>query len=658
MASPETPLLTAIALSDCWSAGWLLLRSASDWQPPAEITDELCGKYGWLGRRAAMRRIAGELSGNADPNLRRAAKLLAADPADAEVCREIAEMLTEELYRHNLTDAAADAIKGWGALARGLGDAAEPDPIKAARLAYEATLGRRPAVQDAPSPEESAPVLDDWELIEFPGHRAVRGMISGSVKYEAGQIITTSAVRKNDLDMTWVRTRNSIYRLGYRLSDRAPIIRAALKRTRNDAYNLTYGITGAYTLSKEVRDSARVAGDGKAGRGEKYAASTTVACALSKAGRKAMSHAWYLLAADDDNSCKLAYSLLAEAVGNTTSKEVKTVVMGWQMIAAGHTAGEDMLDPIAAAHRIGDRHMQNDALLEYDDPPKEPPGGVMVIPAIGGTKETSGGKEAIREFKDIVGKRLRLVNAPDMVRVRAVLHDEFPHAHTQIDVLLTGMATGDPIRWRNCLITGSPGAGKSRLVRRLSETLGVGLHRFDAAGSSDNAFSGTPRRWATGEPCIPLEAVRRYKIANPLVMVDEIDKGSNSRHNGSAENSLQPFLEPETARAYPDPYVERDIDVSNVGYLLTCNEETSLPGPLRDRLLVVRMPDPKVEHMPALVRAIVWDIGRAHGDPRWVPMLDDGELMVAEGLWRGGSVRRLLAIVERILAYRESKPRN
>jgi hypothetical protein len=39
-------------------------------------------------------------------------------------------------------------------------------------------------------------------------------------------------------------------------------------------------------------------------------------------------------------------------------------------------------------------------------------------------------------------------------------------------------------------------------------------------------------------------------------------------------------------------------------------------------------------------------------------MLDDGELMVAEGLWRGGSVRRLLAIVERILAYRESKPRN
>jgi hypothetical protein len=131
MASPETPLLTAIALSDCWSAGWLLLRSASDWQPPAEITDELCGKYGWLGRRAAMRRIAGELSGNADPNLRRAAKLLAADPADADACREIAEMLTEELYRHNLTDAAADAIKGWGALARGLGDAAEPDPIKA-----------------------------------------------------------------------------------------------------------------------------------------------------------------------------------------------------------------------------------------------------------------------------------------------------------------------------------------------------------------------------------------------------------------------------------------------------------------------------------------------------------------------------------------------
>jgi ATP-dependent Lon protease len=245
-----------------------------------------------------------------------------------------------------------------------------------------------------------------------------------------------------------------------------------------------------------------------------------------------------------------------------------------------------------------------------------------------------------------------------MFAARALLHDEFPHACAQIDVLLTGMSEGQPIRWRNCLLTGSAGGGKSRLVRRLSEVLGVGLHRFDAAGSADNAFSGTPRRWSTGEPCIPLEAVRRYKIANPLVMVDEIDKGSNSRHNGSAENSLMPFLEPETAAAYPDPYVERDIDVSAVGFMLTCNEETSLSGPLRDRLLVVRIPEPVIEHLPALARSIVADIGRAAGDQRWTPMLDDGELAVAESLWRGGSVRRLRAIIERILAYRETRPRN
>ncbi len=329
------------------------------------------------------------------------------------------------------------------------------------------------------------------------------------------------------------------------------------------------------------------------------------------------------------------------------------------MLAEGLTAGDDITDPVAAAYRIGERHARNDALLtEGEEPSADEPAAVVVIPSIGGMKETSGGKEAIREFKEIVGKRIALASAPDMFAARAVLHDEFPHAHTQIDVLLTGMVQGEPIRWRNVLLTGKPGGGKSRLVRRLAETLGVGLHRFDAAGSSDNAFSGTPRRWCTGEPCIPLEAVRRYKIANPLVMIDEIDKGSNSRHNGNAENSLMPFLEPETARSYPDPYVERDIDVSAVGYMLTCNVETALPGPLRDRLLVVRIPEPGIEHMPALARAIVADIGRAHGDPRWVPMMDDGELFVAEALWKGGSVRRLRAIVEQILAYRVTRPRN
>jgi hypothetical protein len=143
-----------------------------------------------------------------------------------------------------------------------------------------------------------------------------------------------------------------------------------------------------------------------------------------------------------------------------------------------------------------------------------------------------------------------------------------------------------------------------------------------------------------------------------MVLIDEIDKAGASRHNGALTSALLPFLEPENARAYPDPYVQSEVDLSHVNYILTCNEDSALPGPLRDRLRIVRLPRPTIEHLPALARGIVADIARERGgDPRFWPPLEDGELAIAERLWRGGSVRRLRAIVERLPAYREERPR-
>jgi ATP-dependent Lon protease len=190
--------------------------------------------------------------------------------------------------------------------------------------------------------------------------------------------------------------------------------------------------------------------------------------------------------------------------------------------------------------------------------------------------------------------------------------------------------------------------------------LAVGMHRDDGASAGDNAFGGTARRWSTGEHAVPLEAVRRHVIANPIVMIDEVDKASQRGNNGSLTNSLVPFLEQETARAFPDPFVQSDVDLSHVSYVLTANEDTGLPRPLRDRLRCIRVPEPSLEDLIPLARGIVADIARENGgDARWYPALDDGELAVAEALWpSGGSVRRLRAITERLLAHRELSPRN
>jgi hypothetical protein len=343
---------------------------------------------------------------------------------------------------------------------------------------------------------------------------------------------------------------------------------------------------------------------------------------------------------------------------------------GWHLLAAADGPLNDPDDAIAGAWEMHAAHVQGaggDAAAK-DLPrfrPDEPttdtePVGIVVLAAVGGTSETSSGKDAVREFKAITAEKLPLVVARDLARARTVLRDEFPHLHAAIDVLLTGLVEGEPVRLSHTLLCGHAGSGKSRLGRKLAETLQLPLHRFDGSGSSDNTFGGTPRRWSSGEHCVPLEAVRRHKVANPMLLVDEIDKAGASHHNGALTSALLPFLEPETARAYPDPYVQSDLDLSHVNWTLTCNDDTALPAPLKDRLRIVRLPRPTIEHLPALARGIVADIARERGgDPRFFPALDCPELAVAEALWaRGGSVRRLRAIIERLLAYREIKPRN
>jgi ATP-dependent Lon protease len=144
-----------------------------------------------------------------------------------------------------------------------------------------------------------------------------------------------------------------------------------------------------------------------------------------------------------------------------------------------------------------------------------------------------------------------------------------------------------------------------------------------------------------------------------MILVDEIDKAGQSNQNGSLARALLPFLEPENARAYPDPYAQSECDLSYVNFLLTANDATLLSGPLRDRLRIVELPQPAIEHLPQLARSIVADIAMTRGgDGRWFPPLEDHELAIAETLWRGGSVRRLRAVVERLLAYREKSPRH
>ena len=555
---------------------------------------------------------------------------------------------------------SAEITAGWRALADGWWDWTL-DPIVAARAAYRASID--PANQEeakrlcgGPAGLEASPVLDDWVIDDW---LIDDGNAHGVSSEEGATVLSLEFIERDPKDK-WIRTRDGVYRLGCPRGTMPLIVGAILCATWRQAYEHIFAATGEHTLTSANLAVALAVGRSGATVDERRRAANHVAGELLQDGRRSVAKAWSLLGADpaDATSACEIYGFLRDAPTWELHPAFEVVTSWWCACANGAMAKTTIEDPIAAAHASVKRPCDDLHLDPNEIDPGPESASVIVLAKVGGTTGTISGREAANEFKTIVGQRLPLALAVVTGVVQARLHDEFPHLRREIDQLLASIIDDEPIAWRPTLLVGAPGGGKTRLARRLAELLGVGLHRYDASGSADNTFGGTPRRWSSGEHCVPLEAIRRFAIANPFVLVDEIDKAGSSPYHGSVDRALLPFLEPESAKCYPDPYLQTGCDLSRVGYILTANNVTALSGPLRDRLRIVRLPQPSVEHLPALVRGIVAEVAQAGGDRRWYPMLSDGELAVAEGLWRGGSVRRLRAIVERVLAYRETNARN
>jgi len=285
------------------------------------------------------------------------------------------------------------------------------------------------------------------------------------------------------------------------------------------------------------------------------------------------------------------------------------------------------------------------------------PGQIVVIAEV----RESGADRArsmTKGFETIIGRPVPLAPVPDLGALRSVLQFEFPYAAASIDRLLGDLVGRSEILLRPTVLVGPPGAGKSRLGARLAHHLGVGLWRVDATHDSGAAIGGLDRRWASTEPAHPVLAITRHGIANPIMLVDELEKASTRRDYGRLWDSLLAMLEPETARAYPDPAFQTTVDISRVSWLFTANDVAPLPGPLLDRLRVIEMPGPTAADLEALLPPVLAGIAASQGlDPAFLATLDGEEMTLVRRAWPGGSIRRLTRLVETVVAAREALSR-
>lgn len=283
--------------------------------------------------------------------------------------------------------------------------------------------------------------------------------------------------------------------------------------------------------------------------------------------------------------------------------------------------------------------------------PRGLPPGIIVIPKAGATtlrRDTHG------EYRDLVGQHLSFVMTPNLSEVRAALLREYPHAVREIGVLLRDLKQGTPAVMKPMLIVGEPGGGKSRVVRRLGEALGLFVYRYDASAAMDNMFGGVSKSWSSTVPSVPTRALAMAKSANAIVMVDEIEKAGSSRHNGNLWQAMGPFLERETSSRYRDVSLDCEVNLAHVSTIATANSLDGLPAFLLDRFRIIRWPMPTLAHLPQLAAGVLAEIERETDEQGFNLPLDPDELEAIGRLWarQKFSMRRLRRMIEATLDAR------
>lgn len=177
------------------------------------------------------------------------------------------------------------------------------------------------------------------------------------------------------------------------------------------------------------------------------------------------------------------------------------------------------------------------------------------------------------------------------------LYDDLPNFHEVLDDVKRQLAlctdSRDALEITPMLLLGPPGVGKTHFAREMAQLLGTGLGFLSMSSLTAGwVLSGASSQWKGARPGKVFETLVDGQYANPVMVVDEIDK-AGGEHAYDPLGSLYSLLEHDTAGAFTDEYAEVPIDASQVIWVATANDERAIPDPILNRMNVfeVQMPD-------------------------------------------------------------------
>ncbi|BEH15922.1 endopeptidase La [Marinobacter shengliensis] len=242
----------------------------------------------------------------------------------------------------------------------------------------------------------------------------------------------------------------------------------------------------------------------------------------------------------------------------------------------------------------------------------------------------------------------------DLAEARRILdrdHDGLDDVKDRIiEFLAEGTFKGE-VSGSILLLVGPPGVGKTSIGHSVADALGREFYRFSVGGMRDEAeIKGHRRTYIGAMPGKFVQALKDSKVANPVIMLDEIDKIGSS-YQGDPASALLETLDPEQNREFLDHYLDVRMDLSKVLFVCTANQLDTIPRPLLDRMDVIRLSGYIGEEKLAIAKHHLLPrlLKRAGLLKKQLNITDAAIRQVIEGYAREAGVRNLEKLLHKII---------